>query len=141
MGLYTFGDEEDEIPEAYIRRFGNARIPSSADCRAWKEGRLGGDPHSWQFDIHGKRIIDRLPSLPRDQHPVTHRWTPFWKPRPTGEGKIANRRTRFKLGDPRAILAGRRSTPAKRMAARENGRLGGRPRKQSVPRPKPEGAR
>jgi hypothetical protein len=140
MGLYDFSDEPDEIPPAFVRRFGNARIPSSADIRAWKQGLLGADPRSRHFDIDGKRIVDESPRGPQDVNPSTGRWTPPWKQRPSGKGMAAQLRVRFKPGDPRAVAAGRRSTPAKRRAVRENLKLANEARrKKKRPRPKPEG--
>jgi hypothetical protein len=145
MGRYSFGDLENDndepIPAAYVRRFGNARVPTSGDVRAWEQGLLGADPRSRQFDIDGHRIIDASPKAPVDRHPVTGRFAAPWKDKPTGRGMAAQLRVRFKPGDPRAVAAGRRSTPAKRMSSRENLKLAneaGR-KKQRPPRPKPEG--
>jgi hypothetical protein len=134
MGRYSFGDletdEDEPIPAAFVRRFGNARVPTSGDVAAWKRGLLGADPRSRLFDLDGRRIADESPRGPQDVNPSTGAWTPPWKPRPTGRGMAAQLRVRFKPGDPRAVAAGRRSTPAKRKAVRENLKLANEARRK-----------
>ena len=121
------------IPPAFVKRFGDLRIPNSGDVAAWKKGRLCGGPVGKRFDVFGRPIADVAPVVARDRHPVTGKWTPSWRKRPTGLGMVAQIRTRFKAGDPRTIRAASRSTPAKREAARRNGLLGGRPKKAKRP--------
>ena len=120
---------EEYIPAAFIRKFGSLRIPSSGDRAAWKRGALCAGPAGKRFDVFGRPIADVAPVVARDRHPVTGKWTPSWRKRPTGLGMVAQIRTRFKAGDPRTIRIASRSTPAKREAARRNGVLGGRPKK------------
>lgn len=123
--------DEQNPPPAFVKRWGNARVPGSADIRAWAQGKLSAHPRDRGLAVDGKRVADPAPFVARDEHPVTHKWAAPWKKRPTGEGLRANLRTRFKAGDPRTIRAASRSTPAKREAARRNGRLGGRPKKKT----------
>jgi len=120
--------DEIEIPAAFKRKYGDCRIPSSADVCAWKKGRLSASRSGQGLDLEG-RPITAMPGISRWASPVnpsTGRWTPPWKPMPTGEGMEANLRTRFKPGSAQASEAGRkggrRRTEAKVEAARMNGR-------------------
>ncbi len=108
MGLYDFEEPETEIPAAFARRFGNARVPSSADVRAWRRGLLGARKVGQRFTIDGKPIVEPFVSRWDMRHPTTGRWTAPWRPMPTGKGMEANLRVRFKKGDPRASAAGKR---------------------------------
>jgi len=125
--------DEIEIPPAFKRKYGDLCIPSNADMRAWTKGRLSASQSGQGLDLEG-RPITPVPGISRWAHPVnpsTGRWTPPWKPLPTGEGIEANLRTRFKPGSAHAREAGRkggrRRTKAKVEAARMNVRKRKRP--------------
>jgi hypothetical protein len=102
--------DEIEIPTAFKRKYGDCRIPSTADVRAWKKGRLSASQSGQGLDLEGRPITTVL-GISRWANPVnptTGRWTPSWKPMPTGEGLTALRRVQFKAGSPRAIEMGRK---------------------------------
>lgn len=129
--------DEDHVPPAFARKYGDLRVPNSGDIQAWREGLLSGDRRDRTTRVDGSPVEIPKPYVPVGVHPVTGRWSPPWRKRPTGLGMVAQIRTRFKAGDPRTIRAASRSTPAKREAARRNGLLGGRPKKAK--RPQAEG--
>jgi len=136
-GFGRFSDEgnrdTDEIqpPAAWVRRYGNCRVPSSTDLRAWARGDLthGLGPTKRQR----QQEIEHVTQCRQDNlHPRTGNWAARWKPAPNPDRRAAAKahlRGRFRAGDPKLRALGHRGgcsrSRRKAQAARQNGRSGG----------------
>jgi len=132
-GFVRFSDEgngdTDEIqpPAAWVRRYGNCRVPSSTDLRAWARGDmqhgLGPTRRQLKHEIECRK---------NGVHPRTGNFAAQWKPAPNPDRKAAaraHRKSRFRKGDPKLKVIGHRGgrlrSRRKAQAARQNGRSGG----------------
>ena len=132
-GFERFSDEgngdTDEIqpPVAWVRRYGNCRVPSSTDRRAWARGDM----------LHGlgptrRQLKHEIACRKNGIHPRTGNFAAQWKPAPNPDSKAAakaHRKSRFRAGQPKLKALGQRggrSRSQRKGEAARDSRLCGR---------------